>query len=61
MQFLKCKCAKLTEFYQTYSNVTTSFILSKPASLTEDVQYFTGRNILSHIKSYVYLKKTSAN
>ena len=58
MQFLKCKCVKLTEFYQTYSNVTlTSFILSKTASLTEKVQDFTGRNILCHIKSYI-LKKT---
>ena len=57
MQFLKCKCAKLTEFYQTYSNVTlASFILSKTASLTENVQDFTGQNILCHIKSYVYLK-----
>ena len=50
MQFLKCKCAKLTEFYQTYSNVTlASFILSKTASLTENVQDFTGQNILCHI------------
>ena len=48
---MKCKCAKLTEFYQTYSNVTlTSFILSKTASLTENVQDFTGQNILCHIK-----------
>ena len=54
IKFLKCKCAKLTDFYQTYSNVTlTSFFLSKPASLTENVQDFTGRNILCHIKSYV--------
>jgi hypothetical protein len=36
------------------SNVTlTSFFLSKPASPTENVQDFTGRNILCHIKSYV--------
>ena len=62
MQFLKCKCVQLTQFYQTYSNVTlTSFILSKTASLTENVQDFTGRSILCHIKSYVYLKKNSAN
>ena len=54
MQFLKCKCAKLTEFYQTYSNVTlTSFILSKTASLTENVckilQDRTFFVILSHM------------
>jgi hypothetical protein len=58
IKFLKCKCAKLTEFYQAYSNVTlTSFFLSKSASLIENVQDFTGRNILCHIKSYI-LKKT---
>jgi len=54
IKFLKCKCARLTEFYRTYSNVTlTSFFLPKHASLTENVQDFTGRNILCHIKSYV--------
>jgi len=53
---------KLIEFYQTDSNVTvTSFNLSKTASLTENVQDFTGRNILCHIKSYVYCRKNPAN
>jgi len=44
IKFLKCKFAKLTEFYQTYSNVT-SFFISKPASLYENVQDFTGENM----------------
>ncbi len=63
MQFLKCKCTKLTEFDQTYSNLTlTSFILSKTTSLTKNVPDFTGRNILCHCHIPVYtLKKNSAN